>query len=82
MSKYADVIANARKPESQNTSNLESQNASHGETQETSEPAVNLTIKVSKRLRRHWASEAKRQDITLTAAIVEALTTRFGTPQE
>ena len=69
MSKYAGVIKEARKPESQNTS-----------IPEEAEPGVNLSIKVSKSLRRHWVSEAKRQDTTLTAAIIEALTARFGKP--
>ena len=41
---------------------------------------ANLTIKVSKRQRRHWLIEAKKQDTSLTAAIVEALNNRFGQP--
>lgn len=45
------------------------------------EEAANLTIKVSKRQRRHWLIEAKKQDTSLTAAIVEALNARFGQPE-
>jgi hypothetical protein len=70
MSKYADVIKEARKPESQKASL----------SGEGSEPDVNLSIKVPKSLRRHWAAEAKRQDTTVTAAIIEALKARFGEP--
>ena len=41
---------------------------------------MNLTIKVTKNLRRHWLIEARRQDTSLTAAIIEALNARFGAP--
>ena len=47
----------------------------------SSEEAVNLTIKVSKRRRLHWLIEAKKQGTSLTAAIIEALTARFGSPE-
>lgn len=70
MSKYADVIKEARKPESQIAS----------VPAQEPEPEVNLSIKVPKALRRHWVSEAKRHDTTLTAAIIEALKARFGEP--
>ena len=42
---------------------------------------VNLTIKVQRQQRLHWLIEAKKQKTSLTAAIVEALNTRFGSPQ-
>ena len=70
MSKYADVIKEARKPESQITSIPD----------KAEEPEVNLSIKVPKALRRHWVSEAKRLDTTLTAAIIEAMKAKFGEP--
>lgn len=57
----------------------ESQQTVLPENQNTSE-LVNLTIKVHKRQRRHWLIEAKKQDTSLTAAIVEALNARFGPP--
>lgn len=41
---------------------------------------VNLSIKVPRELRQHWAAESKRQGTTLTAAIIAALTERFGQP--
>jgi len=44
------------------------------------EREVNLTVKVPESLRRHWAAEAKRQGITMTQVITEALLERFGQP--
>jgi len=70
MSKYADVIKEARKPESQIASIPDP----------APEPDVNLSIKVPKALRRHWVAEAKRRDTTLTAAIIEAMKAKFGEP--
>ena len=70
MSKYADVIKEARKPDYQITGNPD----------QDEEPEVNLSIKVPKALRRHWVAEAKRHDTTLTAAIIEAMKARFGKP--
>ena len=58
-----------RKPENQKTGKPEGR-----------EEEVNLSIKVPKSLRRHWVVEAKRQDTTLTAVIIEALKNRFGEP--
>lgn len=45
-----------------------------------SEPQVNLCIKVPVSMRRHWVAEAKRQGVTLTAVIGNALNERFGSP--
>ena len=42
---------------------------------------VNLTIKVQREQRLHWLIEAKKQKTSLTAAIVEALNARFGSPR-
>lgn len=44
------------------------------------EREVNLCVKVPESLRRHWAAEAKRQGITMTEVMTEALTLRFGKP--
>ena len=44
------------------------------------EEMANLSIKVSRRQRIHWLIEAKRQRTSLTAAIIEALNARFGSP--
>ena len=87
MSKYGDVIRHARQTEGQQTEKPENQkngkpeNRQSGQAEERPEE-VNLSIKVPKTLRRHWVSEAKRQDTTLTAVIIEALKARFGAPPE
>ncbi len=41
---------------------------------------VNMCIKVDKRLRRHWQSEVKKRDTTITAIIVEHLKQELGLP--
>jgi hypothetical protein len=74
MSKYGQLISAARKPDSKKARKPDI------EQEIDSEPGVNLSIKVPKSRRQHWAAEAKRQGTTLTAAITEALNTRFGEP--
>lgn len=69
--KYSDLIKQARKLENQKTENLVDEEIS---------PEVNLSVKVPLAWRRHWAAEAKRQGVTLTSVIVEALKARFGEP--
>jgi hypothetical protein len=73
MSKYGQLIKQARKQENKKASKPET-------GQGVSEEEVNLSIKVLKVRRQHWAAEAKRQGTTLTAAITEALSQRFGEP--
>lgn len=73
MSKYGQLIKEARKQESQKTRKQDNG--------ATPEPDVNLSIKVGAARRRHWAAEAKRQGVTLTAAITEALSKKFGEPE-
>lgn len=46
------------------------------------EEDVNLSIKVSKRLRRHWVAEAKRRDSSLTAIIIASLKDTLGEPDD
>lgn len=72
MSKYGDLIKQARKPENQKTGKPEKQI--------TEDKEVNLSIKVSELRRRHWVSQAKLQGTSLTAVILEALSQRFGEP--
>lgn len=48
--------------------------------EQLSELFVNLSIKVPKRLRQHWAAEAKRSGTTLTRVITDALQQKFGEP--
>jgi len=74
MSKYGQLIKEARKQETKKTRKPDDEAASQ------SEPDVNLSIKVAAARRRHWAAEAKRQGVTLTAAITEALSKKFGEP--
>jgi hypothetical protein len=75
MSKYGALIKEARKQDSQKTRKPAI------EQKEEKEPDVNLSIKVAAARRRHWAAEAKRRGVTLTAAITEALSERFGEPE-
>ena len=75
MSKYGQLIKEARKQESQKSRKAEL------DRETNSAPEVNLSIKVPKSRRQHWAAEAKRQGITLTAVITEALSERFGEPE-
>ena len=85
MSKYGDVIKKARKQASQKETQKETQKESEPKNQKSGLPdakaeEVNLSIKVPKRLRRHWAAEAKRRDTTMTAVVIAALTEKFGEP--
>jgi len=81
MSKFGDIIKNAK---SQEASNTENQNTVAPEPQveplPLEEKVANLTIKVPLALRQHWVGEAKKQGTSLTAVIIEALTKKFGTP--
>ena len=43
---------------------------------------VNLGCKVPEPWRRHWAAEAKRAGVTMTEVIIQALTDRFGKPED
>jgi hypothetical protein len=75
MSKYKQLISEAKK---QGTKKAGKTSAGDGAA---SLPDVNLSIKVAAARRRHWAAEAKRHGTTLTAAITEALSARFGEPE-
>jgi len=72
--KFGDIIQKAREQESQLFG--------EPENQITSEPEVNLCVKVPKSLRHHWAVEAKRTGVTMTSVIIEALTRKFGLPED
>lgn len=65
----------------------DSQMPGQPDNQKTSLPApdekqVNLCVKVPESLRRHWAIQAKIHGVTMTAVMVEALTERFGKPDD
>lgn len=95
-SKYGALIQKAREPEDQPAIEPKDQLAEEPENQITikeenqvtrqpdaeavKEREVNLCVKVPESLRRHWAAESKRQGITMTEVIVQALSDRFGTP--
>jgi len=72
MSKYKDLIQQAKKTDNQQSVKPENQ---------IKELEVNLCIKVEKRLRQHWAAEAKRKGTTLKAIISEALEDKLGLPE-
>lgn len=75
MSKYGALIKEAKKQENQKARKPETEQGIDSDLE------VNLSIKVPKSRRQHWAAEAKRQGTTLTAAISEALSQRFGEPE-
>ena len=75
MSKYGALIEEARKQGSKRVKGQKPVQSVHPEEE------VNLSIKVAKSLRQHWAAEAKRQGTTLKAAISESLSARFGKPE-
>ncbi|MBE9113690.1 hypothetical protein IQ273_30410 [Nodosilinea sp. LEGE 07298] len=81
--KYGALIRQAKqsKPENQKIRKPENQTFSQVEPDgQVKEKQVNLCIKVPESWRRHWAIQAKIQDITMTDVMVEALTQRFGLP--
>ena len=81
--KYGELIQKARKTESQIAGKPEETEVNPESSATREKPKeVNLSIKVSESLRRHWAAEAKRQGISVTSVIIEALTARFGIPPE
>ena len=95
-SKYGALIQKAReqenqevgKPDSQitrqpndpKTGLPDSQITRQPEIEVVKEKEVNLCVKVPESLRRHWAAESKREGITMTEVIVQALEARFGRP--
>ena len=95
-SKYGALIQKAREQENQETGKPDNQTTRQPDDQETGKPdsqiarqpeievvkekEVNLCVKVPESLRRHWAAESKREGITMTEVIVQALEARFGRP--
>ncbi|SMH58939.1 MULTISPECIES: hypothetical protein [Cyanophyceae] len=75
-SKFGDIIGKAKQ-----TSKPDDQISGKQDKQSTeTEKMANLCVKVPKTLRQHWAAEAKRNGITMTEVIVEALNQKFGKP--
>ena len=84
-SKYGALIRQAKQtnPDGQMTSKPDDQIAGHPEPDnQVKEKQVNLCVKVPESLRKHWAIQAKIQDITMTDVMVEALTQKFGLPDD
>jgi hypothetical protein len=83
MSKYGDLIKKAREtePENQKAINTSDQTSGLPEPEPELEQMVNLCVKVPISQRRYWMSKAKEQGITVTSVIVEALTQKFGEPE-
>ncbi len=83
MSKYGDLIKKAREtePENQKAINTEDQTSGLPEPEPELSQMVNLCVKVPISQRRYWMSKAKEQGITVTSVIVEALTQKFGEPE-
>ena len=88
MSKYKDLIQQAKNTDNQQSAKPENKKAELPENKKAElpenqikEPEVNLCIKVEKRLRQHWAAEAKRKGTTLKAVISKALEDELGIPE-
>jgi hypothetical protein len=78
---------NARQPKNQVHGEPDNQMTGQEGNQIDRKPApdekqVNLCVKVPESLRRHWAIQAKIQGVTMTAVMVEALTQKFGLPDD
>ncbi|MBW4651674.1 MAG: hypothetical protein KME20_01230 [Kaiparowitsia implicata GSE-PSE-MK54-09C] len=73
----------AGRPDNQITSKPDNQITGKPEPgDQVKEKQVNLCVKVPESLRRHWAIQAKIQDVTMTDVMVEALTQKFGLPDD
>ncbi len=82
--KYGDLIRQA-KQENQMSGKPDNQISGEPDDQLTNkldEKLVNLCVKVPESLRRHWAAESKRSGITMTDVIIEALSQKFGKPDD
>jgi hypothetical protein len=91
--KYGSLIRQAKqpKPDDQITRQPDNQLSGQPDNQITGQPEpddqvkerqVNLCVKVPEPWRKHWAIQAKIQDITMTDVMVEALTQKFGLPDD
>lgn len=83
MSKYGDLIKKARETEPDNQKAIKTEDQTSGlpDGEPELEQMVNLCVKVPISQRRYWMSKAKEQGITVTSVIVEALTQKFGEPE-
>jgi hypothetical protein len=75
----------ARQPEPDGQAAIQPDNQTSGKPEpdnQIEEKRVNLCVKVPESWRKHWAIQAKVQDVTMTDVMVEALTARFGLPDD
>ena len=83
--KYGNIIRSAKsgKPEDQEASKPDDRISGKPENQiKEEEPLKNLCVKVPESWRRHWNAEAKRIGVTMTSVMVDALTEKFGLPED
>ncbi|MGB3613085.1 MAG: hypothetical protein WBA10_04765 [Elainellaceae cyanobacterium] len=93
--KYSGIIRQARqpddqteersqKPDDQQTKQPANQQPGQPVDQKSSKPEkqVNLCVKVPESWRRHWAAHSKLQGVTMTEVMVEALSQKFGLPED
>jgi hypothetical protein len=88
VSKYGDIIKNARKPDSDDSGKPENQNQTkkpENQKTKTRSPeeleAVNLGVKVPKYKRQYWAGQSKMKGVSMTKVIMDALAREFGEPE-
>lgn len=84
--KYGNIINKAKsgKPDDQTTSKPGKQITSKPDEKKVgpTDPPKNLCVKVPESWRRHWSIQAKIQGVTMTDVMVEALTAKFGLPDD
>lgn len=93
--KYSGIIRQARQPDDQiaerslepadqQLAQPDDQQSGQPDDQQTSKPEkqVNLCVKVPESWRRHWAAHSKLQGVTMTEVMVEALSQKFGLPDD
>jgi hypothetical protein len=81
MSKYGDIIKKARESEPENQKAIQPDNQTSGLSEQEAEQFVNLCVKVPISQRRYWMARAKERGITVTSVIIEALSQKFGKPE-
>lgn len=74
----SDSVDTENLQQSVNTEKL--QIAVNTDLQTVDESSVSITIKVPRYLREYWQIETRKARTTMTAEIVEFLTSKFGTP--
>ncbi|AMA10743.1 hypothetical protein [Picosynechococcus sp. PCC 73109] len=78
--KFGDIIGRAKQTSKPDNQISDQQNNQQSAQSTETEKMVNLCAKVPKSLRQHWAAEAKRNGITMTEVIIDALNQKFGKP--